>query len=120
VAGLGLNGGELFGETWMGEVTVTPEVWNCLVRSRDRRNYKRRWMRARRRFIAELKLACGCCFCRYRRCAAALEFHHVDGRDRSEQFSNMGLDRLRDEVSKCLVMCANCHRELHDSERKRK
>lgn len=85
----------------------------------NRRQYKRRWMAAHRRFIAELKLSCGCCFCRYRCCAAALEFHHVQGRDRSEQFSNMGMDRLRDEVSKCLVVCANCHRELHDSERKR-
>jgi len=53
--------------------------------------------------------------CGYSRCVAALEFHH---RDTSTKEFGVGgydgsLDRLRAEIQKCDLLCANCHRLRH-------
>jgi len=56
-----------------------------------------------------------CQICGYNKCAAALEFHHVD-RDRKEFALSMraarSLNRLRAEAAKCVLLCANCHMEV--------
>tara|TARA_R110000751_G_scaffold278432_1_gene380771 strand:- start:46 stop:351 length:306 start_codon:yes stop_codon:yes gene_type:complete len=48
---------------------------------------------------------------------ACLEFHHVSKR-KDGAVSNMvgqgyGKDRILKEISKCEVLCANCHRKVH-------
>jgi DNA-directed RNA polymerase subunit RPC12/RpoP len=64
----------------------------------------------------------GCCErCGYRRCLAALEFHHRD--PASKLFSpnrawRFSLDKLRAELAKCDLFCANCHREVEDDRRR--
>jgi transposase-like protein len=59
----------------------------------------------------------GCCaLCGYDRCIGALEFHHIDPRDKRFGLSHLGvarsLDRAREEASKCVLLCANCHAEV--------
>ena len=60
----------------------------------------------------------GCCFrCGYDRCLRALDFHHID--ESTKLFgigacSNKDLDLMIEEVKKCVLLCSNCHRELHD------
>lgn len=58
-----------------------------------------------------------CCFCGYSRDIAALEFHHKDGETKEFGFSRRGIcrswERAKKELDKCLLVCANCHRELH-------
>lgn len=27
--------------------------------------------------------------------------------------TNMDIDKLRKEIDKCILVCANCHREIH-------
>jgi len=49
---------------------------------------------------------------------ACLDFHHVDGDDKEMAVGKMitygyGKDRLREEIEKCAVLCANCHRKEH-------
>lgn len=71
--------------------------------------------------IAKYKLAHGCAVCSYSRCLEALEFHHVDGREKNgvEQsigkmaHRGMSWGRIEEELKKCMVLCANCHREVH-------
>ena len=50
-----------------------------------------------------------------------LEFHH-EGDKEAEVSRLMGrgasLDALKAEISKCVVLCANCHRKLTSDERK--
>ena len=57
-----------------------------------------------------------CTHCGYDRCFDALEFHHVDGR-KDFSISQDGLTRswarVENELKKCILICANCHREEH-------
>ena len=58
-----------------------------------------------------------CEICGYDKCVGALEFHHLDAtqKDFSISDSNVyrNLEALKSEVDKCVLVCANCHREIH-------
>jgi DNA-directed RNA polymerase subunit RPC12/RpoP len=54
--------------------------------------------------------------CGYNRCRAALEWHHKDAAEKEFSISDRrgkNIDELRTETNKCLLLCANCHREAH-------
>lgn len=55
-----------------------------------------------------------CRICGYDRSTAALQFHHLDPLNKTLQISArcLAIDTLREEASKCLLLCANCHAEL--------
>ena len=58
-----------------------------------------------------------CGICRYNKCNRALEFHHLDpsGKDFSLSSGNtMGWSTITTEMEKCIMVCSNCHREIHD------
>ena len=59
-----------------------------------------------------------CCKCGYNKCVAALEFHHLDPneKDFSLTGSTIALQRQKDEADKCILVCSNCHREIHNGE----
>lgn len=70
-------------------------------------------------FLAKIKISrCGRCEkCGYDKCIKALEFHHLDPSKKDFTISNDHF-RLKDAVEeskKCILLCANCHRELHDN-----
>lgn len=47
----------------------------------------------------------------------ALEFHHKDPKCKDfeiGQFRDCSLDNARKEVLKCILVCSNCHMEIHD------
>lgn len=49
-----------------------------------------------------------------------LDFHHKDPSDKLfgiNSAGHIGLERLKAEIEKCIVICANCHRVLHELER---
>lgn len=59
---------------------------------------------------------CGCCD--YDKCIAALELHHLDPSEKEFPTggmiaSPMSWDRIVAELRKCVMLCANCHREVH-------
>lgn len=62
----------------------------------------------------EWRLERGCSRCGYDKSAAALDLHHRDG-GKSDRFTvkTFGTKWFYDEAKKCVVLCANCHRELH-------
>lgn len=57
-----------------------------------------------------------CVNCGYDTCVSAIEFHHID--PTSKEF-NIGskrvanVDLIKSEITKCVILCANCHREHH-------
>lgn len=56
-----------------------------------------------------------CCLCTYRKCSRNLAFHHVDTKSfsLSELAFSKAWERMRPELSKCIVVCSNCHGEIH-------
>lgn len=68
-----------------------------------------------------IKIKGGCCeYCGYDKNHAALQFHHKDPTQKDFQISQKlqhGIsDEILTEVSKCLLLCANCHFELHNQD----
>ncbi|MDB5098577.1 MAG: hypothetical protein JWM80_2998 [Cyanobacteria bacterium RYN_339] len=58
----------------------------------------------------------GCCqLCGYSRCISALHFHHRDPNLKDFTFANYSRrwERLRAEIEKCVLLCGNCHCEVH-------
>ena len=59
-----------------------------------------------------------CMICGYDKCNKALEFHHIDSGRKDFGISAKGYTRswqkVKSELEKCILICANCHRELHE------
>ena len=76
---------------------------------------KRRCDRSKQKLIAYKG---GCCqICGYNKCESALEFHHINPEIKEFGIGENGLTRSisknKNEVDKCILVCANCHREIH-------
>ncbi len=57
-----------------------------------------------------------CIVCNYDKCIAALSFHHIEPHEKEFGFSsNMTkpFEILRIELNKCIIVCSNCHSEIH-------
>jgi len=83
-------------------------------------NYSSQQSRGIERKRKLIDLAGGqCCDCGYNKNLAALEFHHLNPAEKNfgidlRKCSNLQWDKLVDEVKKCVLICANCHRERHN------
>lgn len=59
-----------------------------------------------------------CVFCGYNRCIGALEFHHLNPDEKDFNIASTGTTRswekVKKELDKCICVCANCHREIHN------
>jgi hypothetical protein len=62
--------------------------------------------------VAMIKLERGCADCGYDEDPVALDFDHIGGTKLSavSRMLNQAIDRILDEIEKCEVVCANCHR----------
>lgn len=63
----------------------------------------------------------GCCsVCGYDRCIRALEFHHLEPdkktKDFEKRFKVWSFKRQKGELENCIIVCSNCHREIHSKE----
>lgn len=57
-----------------------------------------------------------CCICGYDDFPSALEFHHLDPSEKEMHFrdiKNLKFNDIKDELDKCIILCARCHREYH-------
>jgi len=72
-----------------------------------------------RDYIQSLKTQCS--KCGYNKCKEALEFHHINPNEKDNSlaqysrrmFSPAVKQSIDNEVAKCVILCANCHRETH-------
>lgn len=59
-----------------------------------------------------------CSICGYSKCLSSLEFHHLDNSKKEFGISKKGYTRswqnVSKELEKCILVCANCHREIHE------
>lgn len=83
------------------------------------------WTLRKRGYVQRFKLQCvkykggQCYLCGYHKCIGALEFHHLDPTQKDFGISKRGgrgafTDKVKVELDKCILVCANCHREIHD------
>ncbi len=85
----------------------------------DRREYLIRAVSKRRRNlkIKAVKLLGGVCvLCGYDKHSGVLDFHHIDPKLKSFGLGSGGFSRswksIEAESKKCVLVCANCHREI--------
>lgn len=65
-----------------------------------------------RNIISEAKES-GCIKCGEKE-KACLDFHHLGDKDYTvSQMLGLNEKLIRDEILKCVVICANCHRKIH-------
>lgn len=78
---------------------------------------RRKWAAAEKQKAVEYKGG-KCCVCGYSKCAAALDFHHLDpsqkdGYGTGALKSHWTFERNKPEIDKCILVCVRCHREIH-------
>ncbi len=75
------------------------------------------WRRkTKERIIEAFGGKCGCCG--YDKCQAAFDLHHVNPEDKEFSFGQIRANpkswsKIVIELRKCVLLCANCHREVH-------
>lgn len=58
-----------------------------------------------------------CIVCGYNKSIRALQFHHLDPsqKDFGISGSTKSFEKLKSELDKCVLLCSNCHAEVHDN-----
>lgn len=69
---------------------------------------------------AEYKMNAGgkCSLCGYDKCLDALQFHHTDPKSKKFEITHAiwydkSHEEIIEEMKKCILVCANCHAEIH-------
>ena len=80
-------------------------------------SYMKQKYQEKKNIVQELKSQCKCAKCGDDR-GYVLEYHHVNPEEKEYTIArltsnNYTLDKVYDEIQKCIVLCANCHREFH-------
>ena len=85
----------------------------------DRREALIKAVAKRRKKVKELAVEYKggkCQLCNYSKCIDALEFHHIDSSKKKFGIGDKGYtrswDKIREELDNCVLLCANCHREI--------
>ena len=56
-----------------------------------------------------------CIVCGYKRCYRSLHFHHKNPHEKDYDISSKTRwNDIEIELEKCVLLCANCHGEVHD------
>lgn len=67
-----------------------------------------------------IKKAGGCCvICGYKKNISSLAFHHLNEKGAhlsGAHLINMSMKGAEEEISKCVLVCHNCHNEIHNPE----
>ena len=69
------------------------------------------------KWYKEFKLNKKCHFC----CESEsvfLDFHHIDETTKNYNISSLryntySIDKIKEEIDKCVILCSNCHRKVH-------
>jgi hypothetical protein len=74
----------------------------------------------KRNWMIEYKSTLQCFICGYHENQTALHFHHISKKDKKHNVSDMvgrgySITNIKKEIRKCIVLCANCHYEYHNT-----
>jgi DNA-binding CsgD family transcriptional regulator len=78
------------------------------------------WRKRKKAELVEYKGG-KCEKCGYDKCVQALQFHHLNPKEKDFAVGgkSYSFERLKKEVDKCIMVCANCHIEIHEEIRKK-
>ena len=73
--------------------------------------------RTKQRIVQSFENKCG--VCGYNKCNDSLDLHHVDPSKKEFSISKIRANpaswtKIVNELRKCILVCANCHREIHN------
>lgn len=106
------------GETRFRNDSKDGNHWRCCACGSEATQKRRDKLKQ----LAIEHLGGSCSICNYSKCFAALEFHHKDPSIKEFAISAKGYtrswDKVKIELDKCVLVCANCHREIHSSNNK--
>ena len=94
----------------------------CSARCKNKhhQSYVSQKSRGLARKIELVKAAGGCCsICGYHKNLAGMAFHHTDLAEKDfkldmRSLSNRTMESVLAELDKCILVCHNCHAELHN------
>lgn len=84
-------------------------------------NYMKKQYQYKKNIFEQQKAQQTCAKCGESR-GYVLDFHHLDPSKKEETVARMtsnkyNVEDIQKEVDKCIVLCANCHREFHHFEK---
>jgi predicted nucleic acid-binding Zn ribbon protein len=102
-----------------GSKEHTPYVYcsdNCrkIAKSKANKIFKKVYSN----FFIKEKEKQGCSICGYDKCGACLDYHHINNkrfRISASRFYRMNSETV-EELHECMLLCKNCHYELHFKE----
>ena len=88
------------------------ETKKCSRCGKEYKQYKNK-----KTFLQDYKASIGCQKCGEKR-GYCLDFHHIDPSIKDADIARMtsnksNINDILAEAQKCIVLCANCHREFH-------
>ena len=95
----------------------TDPAYKFLRNERSKASKKKRRQIKKKKTIDLFGGKCQICF--YDKCQNALNFHHIDPSIKcfeiSDAFYRLDIseEELQEELKKCILICANCHNEIH-------
>ena len=98
------------------ELWLSPEAYQRALEKEKIaiNNCYKNTLKERRDLIDQIKLKTGCTLCGYKNHPVALDFDHLNPLEKSftigTKYTSVSFDSLMDEIKKCRVLCANCHR----------
>ncbi len=124
-------------KSYQGYNPVMTNISNCIIcgkplqgrqtkfcsvtcKNKDLQSYHAQQRRGLARKLNLIRDAGGhCSICGYHKNLAALVFHHTDSSEKDfkldmRSLSNRKFEPIQEEISKCILVCANCHAELHN------
>lgn len=106
-----------------GKDTLIKELKKCQVLCRNChrlqhvKNYQN--MTKKIKFVHQLKQQLACSIC-YKTGPPLLDFHHIDELNKTDSIGMMTrssrylIDDIKNEILKTCVLCANCHKKIHN------
>lgn len=74
--------------------------------------------KSRKKRVRQVKEEVGCEICGYDKYYGSLHFHHINPNMKNNSVSHLAQrgpwGEVLEEMRKCVILCANCHREVED------
>lgn len=111
---------EICGNNYQTNSPIRIYCYECSGESTRKNNTTRKHQKTMLRRNMKLQaiklLGSKCSICGYNKCVDALEFHHEDPNEKEFKLGSgntMAWKDYKKEALKCILVCSNCHKEIH-------